>query len=148
MFDTTGCRKVICDFLADVILAELHKIGVPDALDVWTETLTRRTGYWGPSRKALNLFLRDATYNHWMRDGYELAAAEDKLEIPLDGIVMDGLRERDASLPASSSVKRLTPEHSALYQHAAAKIAADRGCVRVHLDLVFWNGGFAGREAS
>src|SRR5215469_5562004 len=50
---------------------------------------------WGTGRKCLNIFLRDALYNHYIRNHYRLDGLEPLLEIPLDGQVEAGLR-RDA----------------------------------------------------
>src|SRR5687767_2834030 len=47
---------------------------------------------WGMARKCLNLFLRDALYNFYLRDAYGLGKLEGVLEIPLDSHVGKALR--------------------------------------------------------
>ena len=141
MFDRPGSRGVICEELAGIDLDELGNVNVHDALDQWTRHLALLTGAWGPSRKALNLFLRDVSYNHWMRAHFGFERFEHSLEIPLDGVVMTKLRNLDPSLPRPPAVKRLHPESSELFQNAASRIAENRGVARVHLDIELWHGG-------
>src|SRR5690242_10096573 len=66
---------------------------------------------WGAARKAINLFLRDATYNHYLRDYYGLSAVESWLELPLDGEVAIGLRDDELGhgLPEWPGVSGLSP---------------------------------------
>jgi hypothetical protein len=95
---------------------------------------------WGAARKALNLFLRDATYNHYLREQHRLSTIEDFLELPLDRQVADRLvaeKGRD-SLPLWPGVHHLQPHESQEYQHFAARVADKHGCSRVHLDLYYW----------
>jgi hypothetical protein len=95
-------------------------------------------GSFGLARKLLNIFLRDALYTTYLAEAFELAHAEHLLEIPLDRIVADKLRE-NAKLPRWLGVKHLTVEDSAAYQAAAAECAAGRDPPgRVHLDTYWW----------
>lgn len=134
---------MICSQLADIDLSDPIKLGVSEALSRWTAQLVASTGSWGPSRKALNLFLRDVSYNHWTRKHYRFEQFEHELELPLDGVVMKALRVRDPSLPTPPAVKNLRQATSEVFQSAARRIAADDGLVRVHLDLALWGGGLA-----
>jgi hypothetical protein len=143
MFQLPGCRKAICRQLAEINLDDLKHLGVAAALDRWTGLLQARTGVWGPSRKALNLFLRDASYNYWTRGEYHFEVFENELELPLDGVVMRALRHLDSGLPRAPPVKSLRHEMSDLFQRTALQVAADRGVFRVHLDLALWNGGLS-----
>jgi len=144
-----GVRAKICGALAKLDLKrDLKKFRKPDfssQLDRWTEQVSKDAGApWGPTRKAVNLFLRDVSYNIWLRDSCGIATHEAALEVPLDGLVMEELRKLTTERLPRSSVKALTSEQSGLYQAVAAKVAAKKGIHRVHLDLDWW----AGRERS
>lgn len=92
---------------------------------------------WGAARKALNLFLRDAIYNHWFHN--DLSKAYDFLEIPLDSYVATNLKtEYSGQLPRWRQIKTLTPDESILFQNAALELAKLRGINRVDLDIVLW----------
>jgi len=94
---------------------------------------------WGLARKCLNLMLREALYNVYLREEYGLDRAEAFYEIPLDSLVAEGLRSRrPRSLPTWPGVRHLDPDMSAKYQAAAASVAAAEGIVRVHLDAIIW----------
>jgi hypothetical protein len=113
-------------------------------LDRSTETLRSRfpaqARGWGTARKAINLFLRDAVYNAYLRREYHLQVAEPHLEIPLDSFVVGELRELAPrnTLPTWKGVKHLTSLDSAPYQAFAAKYASHEGISRIHLDLELW----------
>ncbi len=94
----------------------------------------------GVARKALNLFLRDAAYNAFLRAHFGLAAADDWYEVPPDAVVAKGLQryDRDHRLPAWRGVKHLTPAASAKYQRLAGTVACEEGIARVHLDTFLW----------
>ena len=47
---------------------------------------------WGAARKALNIFLRDVLYNHYLRSRHHLDRLEEWLEVPLDRDVAAALR--------------------------------------------------------
>jgi hypothetical protein len=95
---------------------------------------------WGTARKALNLFLRDATYNHYLQEFYRLYTIEELLELPLDGEVASRLvREAGGdSLPAWPGVYSLSAMVSREYQAFATRVASHRNVARVHLDLEYW----------
>jgi|SRR5439155_11817528 len=97
---------------------------------------------WGTARKALNIFLRDALYNHYLRSHHYLHRIEEWLEIPLDRDVATALRAEPegAALPRWDGVKikRLTPRVSRQYQRVAQLVADRRRTQRVHLDLEYW----------
>jgi hypothetical protein len=98
----------------------------------------RRGSAWGPARKFLNIFVRDAFYDFYLREAYSLACLEAELEIPLDSYVGRRLREKDTRLPRWKRVIDLTPEASALFQNGAAGVAKELGTYRVHLDVIYW----------
>ncbi len=95
---------------------------------------------WGVARKALNLFLRDCTYDHHLRAHYGLGKIEPWLEVPLDSYVALALRDEPegADLPRWNSLKALRGAESRKYQSTAQKVATRMRIRRVHLDLYYW----------
>jgi hypothetical protein len=95
---------------------------------------------WGVARKAVNLFLRDALYNHYLRAAFELAKAEPWFEVPLDSMVAASLLKRNprAAVPAWATVKGLSPSENDAYQEALRALAARLGVAAVHLDSLLW----------
>jgi hypothetical protein len=106
------------------------------------QTMPRGARNWGVARKCLNLFFRDALYNFYLREAYDLAKFEKYFEIPLDSYVGRALRreEEGGHLPRWRTVKGLTREDSAKFQAVAAEVAKRRRTMRVHLDIVYWRG--------
>lgn len=98
---------------------------------------------WGAARKALNLFLRDCTYDHHLRAHYGLGKVEPWLEVPLDSYVAGALRKtrKGKGLAKWDSLKGLDDKISGEYQEVAQDIADRQGIARVHLDLGYWTGG-------
>jgi hypothetical protein len=98
--------------------------------------------HWGAARKALNLFLRDVLYNHYLSQHFRFRRIEKWLEVPLDSYTAKGIREKYGSkkLPPWKGIKYLTPEVSQAYQDAATKLASDSKFARVHLDVLYWRG--------
>lgn len=108
---------------------------------------------WGRARKALNIFLRDVTYNADLRDYYGLAKIRGWLEVPLDSHVALGLKsEREGlCLPPWRGIKNLRPEISEQYQAVATAIAKRYGISPVDLDVLYWRAtqdGFNPQTAS
>lgn len=136
--------RTYCLGLSLDALASLSEVEFSGFLDKATNQLCSGAAHleceWGAARKALNLFLRDATYNHFLRESYGLVAIEGFLELPLDRQVADQLREEKGGegLPLWQGVHDLEARDSQAYQHFAAQVAAARGCSRVHLDLYYW----------
>ena len=95
---------------------------------------------WGTARKALNIFLRDAAYNGFLRSQFALHYSEALLEIPLDSITAHELKAaaKPQNLPRWPGVSRLTAQASAAYQEAAQRVARSEGIPRVHLDVYWW----------
>ena len=128
---------------------DLSQFAVSDAtrfaarLDQVTNQLRRalppKCASWGIARKAVNLFLRDAFYNTYLRNRFKLSRAEACFELPLDGVVAKGLRKWVSDpLPRWRGVKHLTPEASGIYQRVALKEALRMHLRRVHLDIYLW----------
>ena len=116
------------------------------ALDRKTKSLARLLpkGGWGAARKFLNLYLRAAAYNYYLRRAYKLGPVERVLELPLDKYAAEHLlRKREGRmLPKWKGVIHLTPEVNADYQAVAAQVAARKHIHRVHLDMLFWRTPF------
>jgi hypothetical protein len=113
-------------------------------LETSTVRLARSLPYsgrsWGAARAFLDRFLREALYNRYICAYFGLEKAEEWLELPLDAIVAQRLRLScpGCGLPPWRSVKSLTPAMNTNYQAVAARIAAEKGIARVHLDAVLW----------
>lgn len=93
---------------------------------------------WGGARKAINLFLRDALYNIYLCDTYNLRKAESFFEVPLDSVIVEKLRSLNSALPKWSGLKNVKPVESARFQESAMKIAEQKGTSRIHLDVMWW----------
>jgi len=91
-------------------------------------------------RKFLNIYLRNVTYNHYLRRAYSLHRIERLLELPMDSFAAKQLRRRrdGRALPRWKGVIHLTPEASMAYQAVADQIAKRELIHRVHLDVLFW----------
>jgi len=142
-----GVAEAARRFLADVSLqrfAALDEESFYDVLDETTDQLKRflpkQGRSWGLARKCLNIFLRDALYNVYLRNEYDLSKAEQWYEVPLDGKVAKKLRRAAGRgvLPKWDGVKRLDTTTSASYQKFAQDYALEMGIARVHLDLCLW----------
>jgi hypothetical protein len=94
---------------------------------------------WGPARKALNVFLRDASCNAFLRAEYNLAAIDARLETPVDSQIALALhKEAPGRLPRWVSIVGLSSRDHRAYQTVATEIAQKLGCHRGHLDFWFW----------
>ena len=94
---------------------------------------------WGLARKGLNIFLRDCLYTVYLQERYHLDRAKPFFEVPLDSISARHIRALDEDvLPRWRGVKALDYRTSKRYQDAAARIAASKGILPVHLDAIWW----------
>jgi hypothetical protein len=132
--------------MEEVDLCEFGRVsahGFGPMLDAATEAIRSRmppgTRHWGIARKVLNIFLRGAFYNIYLREAFGLAGLERLLELPLDSLTVVGMKKRSParSLPRWRGVKHLTPEHSASFQERALAIAESESTSRAsrHLPL-------------
>ena len=109
-----------------------------------TEDLRRsfppKAKHWGLARKILNMFLRDAFYNFYLRGEFRLGQVERFLEIPVDSAVARGLRRGTprGSLPGWPGLKGLKRGDHAVFQQRASELARQFKTTRVHLDAVLW----------
>jgi hypothetical protein len=141
-----GLSRAVREFLSSV---PLKRFGVRGST-LFSERLDECTGHllgvlpaavrhWGLGRKAVNLFLRDSFYNVYLRERYDLEAAEPNYELPLDGVVVKGLpRLVPRTLPRWLGVKHLTRSVSQRFQQEASAQAERMGIARVHLDVYLW----------
>ena len=83
----------------------------------------------------MNLFLRDAFYNFYLREHFDLAASEAWYEVPLDAAVARTLKQYDTgnTLSPWPGVKQVTDSMSENYQLFALLVAREKGISRVHL---------------
>ena len=105
------------------------------------DTLPIRNRPWGSARKALNLFLRSALYNHYLRKEYKIRAIEQFLEIPLDKVVATALKRHAGrgALPQWPGLKHLTPPISEPFQEYATIFSKELNLpFRVLLDNYLW----------
>jgi hypothetical protein len=106
------------------------------------ESLARRRP-WGTARKVLNLFMRTAFYNHYLRESYDLDSCKNLLEVPLDSVTATALRKEAKNegirLPRWPGLCNLTPITSEQYQDFARLLASHQGVTpAVHLDIILW----------
>jgi hypothetical protein len=126
-----GDIKGVRDFLDNLDIKEFSRPRkFYTSLDRATKSLARHLppNRWGASRKFINLFLRSATYNHYLRERYKLDRVEPLLELPLDSFSTKGLRrEREGrTLPRWKGVIHLTPGSSEGMQLARGISASPR----------------------
>jgi hypothetical protein len=95
---------------------------------------------WGAARKALNLFLRDAVYNHDLSHFYGLSKIRGWLEVPLDEDVGTSLcaEPEGKNLPKWLKIKTLQLLDSAQFQSIASAVATRKRMRRVDLDIYYW----------
>jgi hypothetical protein len=142
-----GIIKKTREFLAEMEIERFAEApgesGFQTELNRQTELLIQKTGSWGAARKALNIFLCEAFFNRVLHSHYRLERIGPFLEVALDGLVAEQLRQ-DAkksghSLPRFDGVKYLCPDASRQYQEFALRYAQDSGLdLRVHLEILYW----------
>lgn len=139
-----GTVRAAREFLGKVPLKDVGASGqhYPELLDRLTakliSSLPEKAKHWGAARKFLNIFLRDATYNIYLREAYHLDKIEKLLEVPVDSHVAEELHNRGHKLPRWVAVKSLNAETNAKYQAAARLSAKAEGIDPVHFDVIAW----------
>lgn len=98
---------------------------------------------WGAARKALNIFMRAATYTVPLAVEYHLECILPYLEVPLDKDVATALGNtaEGRELPPWVSIVSLTAEMSRLYQDVASQVAQGKQVHRADLDVYYWGVG-------
>jgi len=82
--------------------------------------------------------------NKDLHQKFKLAKVESFFEVPLDGDVVDKIRELKRErgyvfeLPSSFTIRDLTIADNASFQSAASQIAKDAGLHRYELDVLYW----------
>lgn len=144
---TPGLVTKLRELLSEVDLAGLEAVepqDFPNFLKSETKRIEQHmpaaARHWGIARKVLNIFLRAATYNHYLRRRFKLDRFEDLLELPMDSLTAKGLKSRSParSLPRWRGVKYLTPTDNQHFQARARQIAMERKTACVHLDIYLW----------
>ena len=128
---SAGAMKKAIEFVASLNLSATHEGPFDEFLDYTTACLQSHlpAGWqpWGPARKALNVFLRDAAYNTFLRAEYNLALIEPALETPVDSQIARELR-KSYKLPPWKGNVRLTPEQHLPYRGRPRSSAPSRHC--------------------
>lgn len=144
---TPGLVSDLRELLAKVDLAGLADLepgDFPSFLKAETKRIEQgmptKSRHWGIARKVLNIFLRGAMYNHYLRREFKLHRFEDVLELPMDSLTAKGLKAKSKprSLPRWTGVKHLTASGNKHFQERAGEIASKHGMARVHLDIYLW----------
>jgi hypothetical protein len=142
----SGTLTAVHKFLCAIDLAKIaESASFETLLDEETKALVRSCvgASWGHARKCLDIFLRRATYDHYLRERYRLGSLEPVLELPLDsnvaaGIALDARKYGLRPPPKWYAITRLTPQANDSWQSTASEIARMREIDRVHLDLWYW----------
>ena len=130
----------------------LENYGLVDSQEEFCELLDKHTEdlienlkdkflNWGAARKAINIFLRNATYNRFLCQQYGLERIEEWLEVPIDKSVATGLinsSQLGVSLPKWRGIKWLTPQENDSFQQAAQALADLEGINKIYVDLFYW----------
>jgi hypothetical protein len=107
---------------------------------------------WGTARKCINLVLRSIVYDGHIWEDYAINDAMftttsnlRKLELPLDGNVIEGLQERLINHPEyipslfkNFAIIHLTPASSNLLQNQARILSESLNICKIDLDLILW----------
>lgn len=132
------------DFLAQVELGS-----VTETYGLWLERQTLamqdavlaggRPMLWGFARKVLNIFMRDALYNHFLRSAYALDRFERQMQLPMDRHCAEGLRKRSGIVcPEWRTIRDLQEAEHSEWQRVAIHHAEQQGTYPVHLDVILW----------
>src|SRR3972149_9400867 len=156
-----GVVKAAREFLTDKVSLKdlkddpLSGEGFSEWLDLQTTQLVAAfpepARHWGTARKVLNIFLRDAVYNCFIRQTFQLDQLSKRLEVPVDHDVAAFLRNESSidgqkRLPRWISIKSLNPEQNKEYQHAAKVIAEREGIDPVDVDVLAWRKMYGTRQ--
>ena len=145
-----GAIEAARDFLAEVDLSVLQRTQPPGYaawLDEQTEELRQElppgARRWGTARKAINVFMVQASLNRMLAGTYGLVELAEAMEVPIDSQVSKALRALAGRgrLPTWPGVSRLTPAVNRRYQDFASQTASARGFPRPYLDMEFWRAG-------
>lgn len=93
--------------------------------------------YWGTSRKAVNLFLRDIFLNHHLNKWYQMDNIAEYLETPIEAKITKLLKNNNQNFRINiPPIYSITPIINDQYQKEALKIAKDRGIARLYLEFI------------
>jgi hypothetical protein len=137
-------------------LSEIGRQPFKKKLDISTRALRDKvqslsssksaSGFFGISRKVINIYLHNAFYNRYLCDEHQLDRLEPWLEVPIDSHVAKGLRKiarrKGVEIPESISgafrIWQLTPTTHEVWQELASEVARALGTQRVHLDAYLY----------
>lgn len=129
-------------------LATLDSSEYPKWLEVQTQALMSKfpRPFWGPARKAINIFMTMASLNRFSYEAYALERLAYVLEVPLDNVVEGKLRKfgrnrrlfTQGEFPKWKSIKVLDSINSEKYQQIAQTMAKELEIPRARLDVVLW----------
>ncbi|MFA5839856.1 MAG: hypothetical protein WC890_04275 [Candidatus Margulisiibacteriota bacterium] len=147
---SSGIIEATRSYLYEIDLNDFNKtteLAFINILDKHTENIlarfpTPKNGKksWGAARKAINLFLEEASYNRFLWKEYHMENFISFLEVPVDKIVAGKINKGiEIELPTFISIKEFDSEKNRQYQKAASAIAKSKGVYRVYLDLEYWD---------
>jgi len=142
-----GATKVAIDYLKKLPLNKLSNINEGEfvrLLDEFTTSLQTKipNNSWGAARKAINIFLFQASCDLHLVQEYQLDKIIPYLELPLDNPNAERLKKeakKEGIKLKWKNIKGLTPEENKELQKYALKYAKEKhNCERCYLDLIFW----------
>ncbi len=143
-----GASSIAIDYLKNMPLNKFSDITNQDEFMRLLDKFTIELKYllpnksWGAARKAINIFLLQASYHHNFVNDYHLDKIIPYLEIPLDNPNANQLRfeaKKEGIWLEWVNIKNLTPEQSKKIQNFAFKFTKEKyKCPRGYLDLYFW----------
>lgn len=143
-----GATEITINYLKDLPLKEFSNVKSQEKflqlLDKFTIELSNilPNKSWGAARKALNIFLLQASYHKYVSKEYNLDKIVEYLELPLDNpnaYRLISLAEKKGIKLRWDSIKRLTPEQNKGFQDFTLKLAREKyNCPRAYLDIYFW----------
>lgn len=147
----SGFGECAQEFLRRVDLSTIRVDGLEQTLDRLTDDLLREWAQivgdqgntWGIARKTINSFLLDAVHHSRFQDTFEAGLAE-KLEMPLDRVVANGLLR--TLRPGNhwprgegvvfTGVANLDAEQHVAWQELGQNVATTLGLTRVELAVL------------
>jgi len=141
----SGLIQAARDYFKSLDLAAIPK--EKGRFNTWLDEHTERlllnfpdgTRKFGTARKALNLFLRSATYNCCLNQAFRLDAVLAVLEVPVDRYTAKHLLHHDPTIAKKwVGLKTVTKEEHSKYQAVASALATQWEIYRVDLDVFFF----------
>ncbi len=116
-----------------------HTKNLVDKLYLIIDHSKEKTALWGIARKCLNIFMRNACYNRFIYEKYQLSHLMPFLEVPLDSYVGKKLdsHNKNTKWTTITAINKVTNDN---YQSVATDMAKNEYSFnhRIHLDLIAW----------